>query len=64
MFGEGAAIASADDVTRNCVGELAKQLGSKVLVSRKSLLDILRRNCAFPDANRVIHPIGPTDISK
>jgi hypothetical protein len=54
MFGEGSAIALADNGQAKCVGQFAKQVGSKVLFSRKSLLDILRRNCSFPDTNRVI----------
>jgi hypothetical protein len=54
IFGEGSAMSLVNDEPDHTLGALAKQIGSKTLVNRQSLLNILRANLGFPDTNRVM----------
>jgi hypothetical protein len=54
VFGPGAAIAIRDDESKHKIGALARQIGSKALVSRQALRSILRQSHGFPEGNRII----------
>ena len=54
IFGEGSAIWQCGPSKEHEVGKLADQIGSKALVNRQALTNILAENFCFPDENRVV----------
>ena len=54
IFGEGSALWQCGPSKEHEVGKLADQIGSKALVNRQALTNILAENFCFPDENRVV----------